>query len=299
MREHADQAHLAAPERSQPLKPDSSEVQLQLKQDKIFVVGDEVVHFSVSCSDGSTADQTPRPCQVQAATAHEAEHTLGGAAPLSPVPLTFVDDGSSGDAQAGDGTYTTSFQPAKQGFPLFSGTLRVSFQVRSGGVEGGAFFDILYTPSPPARFTGAVREAVEHGSLHLHLGVEVRQAGRYVIAGRMDDALGNTFAALSFNEELSEGAHEVDLFVFGKLILDERPAFPLGLRDVEGFLLNENADPDRQLMATLRGVVHTTGRYGSAAFSAEEWQSEERSRYLDRFADDVKEAEQALAQGKP
>jgi hypothetical protein len=41
--------------------------------------------------------------------------------------------------------------------------------------------------------------------------------------------------------------------------------------------------------------VHTTtGRYASTAFSAEEWQSEERARYIGRFTEDVREAENAL-----
>lgn len=298
IREHADQAHLSAPERTRPLQRDNSEVQLRLTQDRVFVVGDEVVHFSVACSDGSTANQKPLPCQVMGATAHEAEHTLGGAPPLAPVPLAFADDGSQGDALAGDGTSTASFQPSKQGFPLFSGTLRISFQVRSGNAEGNAFFDVLYTPSPPARFTGVIRETVEHGSLHLHLGVLVHKAGRYVVAGRVDDAEGTPFAYLSFNEMLPEGDGEVDLFVFGRLILDEAPPFPLTLRDVEGFMLKENADPDRELMITRRGVAHTTGRYGREIFSADEWQSEERSRYISRFTEDVKEAEQELAHAK-
>ncbi len=291
IREHPDREQLATPERTQPLKKDSSDVQLRLKQDKVFVAGDEVVHFFVGCENAS---HEPLPCQVTSATAHEAEHMLGGEAPLSPVPLAFVDDGTQGDALARDGTMTASFQPSKQGFPLFSGTLRVSVQVRSGSTEGSSFFDILYTPSPPARFTGKVREAVEHGSLHLYLALQVRKAGRYVVAGRVDDEAGVPFAYVSFNEELPEGAQEVEFTVFGKLILDEAPTFPLKLRDVEGFLLKERGDPDRELLATLQGYVHTTREYPTNVFSSEEWQSEERSRYINRFTEDVKEIQQQL-----
>jgi hypothetical protein len=291
IREHPDQEQLASPERTQPLKKDSSQVQLRLKQEKVFVAGDEVVHFYVSCENVS---HEPLPCQVTSATAHESEHVQGGEAPLSPVPLAFVDDGTQGDVLARDGIQTASFQPSKQGFPLFSGTLRVSFQVRSGSTEGGSFFDILYTPSPPARFTGKVREAVEHGSLHLYLALQVRTAGRYVVAGRLDDEAGVPFAYVSFNEELPAGAQEVEFIVFGKLILDEVPTFPLKLRDVEGFLLKEQGDPDRELLTTLQGYVHTTREYPSNVFSSEEWQSEERSRYINRFSEDVKEAQDAL-----
>jgi hypothetical protein len=291
IREHPDQEQLATPERTQPLKRDSADVQLKLKQDKVFVAGDEVVHFSVGCEGQA---HQPLPCQVTSAMAREAEHMLAGEAPLAGVPLAFVDDGTQGDALAGDGILTTSFQPSKQGFPLFSGTLRISLQVRSGSSEGSAFFDILYTPSPPARFTGKVREAVEHGSLHLYVGLQVRKAGRYVVAGRVDDEAGVPFGYVAFNEELPVGAQEVKFTVFGKLILDEAPTFPLKLRDVEGFLLKEQGDPDRELLETQRGYLHTTREYPTTVFSAEEWQSEERSRYINEFTKDVKEAQEQL-----
>jgi hypothetical protein len=291
IREHPDQEHPAAPERTRGINRDTEEVQLKLKQDKVFVAGDEVVHFSVGCEN---TGRMPLPCEVMGGMAHEAEHMLGEGVPVSGVPLAFVDDGTQGDAVARDGTLTARFQPSKQGFPLFSGTLRVAFQVRSGKAEGRAFFDILYTPAPPARFTGKVREAVEQGSLRLYLGLQVRKAGRYVVAGRVDDEAGAPFAYVSFNEELPEGAQEVKFTVFGKLILDEAPTFPLKLRDVEGFLLKETGDPDRELLATLPGYVHTTREYPVSAFSGDEWQSEERTRHIDEFTKDVNEAQKQL-----
>lgn len=291
IREQPDQEQLAAPERTRPISKDAPEVQLKLKQDKVFVAGDEVVLFSVGCENTARA---PLPCEVVGGVAHEAEHMLGEGVPVNGVPLPFVDNGSGGDALAGDGTFTARFQPSKQGFPLYSGTLRISFQVRSGKAEGRAFFDILYTPSPPARFTGKVREAVEQGSLHLYLGLQVRKAGRYVVAGRVDDEGGAPFAYVSFNEELPEGAQEVKLTVFGKLILDEAPTFPLKLRDVEGFLLKESGDPDRELLTPLRGYVYTTREHPVSAFSGDEWQSEERTRYIDEYTKDVNEAQKQL-----
>nr|WP_321548012.1 choice-of-anchor X domain-containing protein [Hyalangium sp. s54d21] len=291
MREHPDQDQPAAPERTRSLSRDRDDVKLKLKQDKVFVAGDEVVHFAVGCEN--TAKQ-PLPCQVTGAMAREAEHMLGGEAAVAGVPLAFVDDGTQGDTLAGDGTYTASFQPSKQGFPMFSGTLRIAFQVSSGNAQGNAFFDILYTPAPPARFTGKVREAVEQGSLSLYLGLQVRKAGRYVMAGRVDDEAGVPFAYVSFNEELAEGAQEVKFTLFGKLLLDEAPTFPLKLRDVEGFLLKETGDPDRELLTALRGYIHTTREHPTTAFSSNEWQSEERTRHIDEFTKDVNEAQKQL-----
>lgn len=288
--EHPDQMEMAEPERTRPLNRDGADIQLRLKQDRVFVVSDEVVHFFVGCED---ARRMPRPCQVVSAIAHEAEH-MPGAGSVPAVPLVFSDDGAVGDALAGDGTFTGRFQPSKQGFPLYSGTLRVDVQVRSGSAEGTASFDIMYTPSPPAVFTGRVREVLEQDSLQLYLGIQVQKAGRYVVAGRVDDESGMPFAHVSFNEELKRGEQEVKLTIAGNLVLDEVPTFPLKLRDVEGFLLKERGDPDRELMTSLRGYVHTTNDYPHTSFSAAEWQSPERQRYLDELNRDVIEAQTYL-----
>ncbi|WP_338869761.1 choice-of-anchor X domain-containing protein [Myxococcus stipitatus] len=285
LREQPDQVEMAEPERTRPLSREHPDVQLRLKQDRVFVVGDETVRLFVSCED---AQRSPRPCEVLSASAHEAEH-MGSAVP--PIPVAFTDDGAVGDALARDGIYTGTLQPSKQGFPLYSGTIRVNVRVRSGKAEGMAFLDILYTHAVPATFTGRVREVLSEGSLLLYLGIHVRKAGRYVVAGRMDDESGVPFAHVSFNEELREGPQEVKLTVFGKLILDEVPTFPLKLRDVEGFLLKETGDPDRELMTALRGYVHTTNAYPASSFSPAEWQSEERTRYIDEYTRDMNEAQ--------
>ncbi|GMU00841.1 hypothetical protein KH5H1_49610 [Corallococcus caeni] len=294
-REHPDQMELAEPERTRPLSPKAAEdgtsdVQLRLKQDKVFVVGDEAVLLGVACEDSR---RTPRPCEVVSALAHEADH-LVGAGGVPGVPVVFTDAGQGGDTVAGDGMITGRFQPSKQGFAMFSGTLRVDVRVRSGSLEDSAFFDVVYTPAPPATFTRRVREAVEAGSLDLYLSVQVRKAGRYVVSGRLDDEGGVPFASVSFNEELAEGAQEVKLNVFGKLIRDEAPTFPLTLRDVEGFLLKEMGDPDRELMVTLRGPVHTTREYSLQQFSDAEWRSPERDRYTNELEKDVMEAQKQL-----
>lgn len=292
IKEHPDQVYPASPERKQPLSRDARDVSLVLKQEKVFVVGDEVVRFFVGCENASS--KQPLPCEVHSAFAHEAPHMAAASKP-APVPVDFNDQGRNGDEVAGDGTWTGSFQPARQGFAMVEGTLRVEFRVRANGdTEGGAFFDILFTPAPPATFTGKVREVVEQGSLQLYAGIQVRKPGRYVVAARVDEASGIPFAYLSFNEELEAGAREVKLTLFGKLLRDEAPEFPLKLRDVEGFLLREMGDPDRELMKTLAGYVHATREYPLEGFSEAEWQSEERQRYLDEYGKDARQAQEQL-----
>ncbi len=290
--EHPDQVYPASPERRQPLGKEQGDIALRLKQEKVFVVGEEVVRFFVGCENRHTGQ--PLSCEVHSATAHEAPH-MELAGQTAPMPLTFNDSGHSGDDVAGDGQWTASFQPARQGFAMFEGTLRVDFRVRAqNNAEGGAFFDIMFTAAPPATFTGKVREVVEGGHLRLYLGLQVRKAGRYVFAARVDDEAGVPFAYLNFNDELQAGTREVPLYISGLQLHDKNPDFPLRLRDVDGFLLHERGDPDRSLVKALPGLVHTTGAYTLDRFSRDEWTSEERARYLAEFGKDVAEAQQHL-----
>lgn len=290
--EHPDLVYPQQPERKQPINKESRDVSLVLKQDKIFVAGDEVVRFFVGCENA--ASHQPLPCEVHSAVAREAAY-LTQAGQAASVPLDFNDSGRNGDDVAGDGTWTGSFQPAKQGFAMSEGTLRIEFHVRANGsIDGGAFFDIMFTAAPPATFTGKVREVVEQGSLQLYVGLQVRKAGRYVMAARVDDEAGIPFAYVSFNDELEAGAREVRFTVFGLLIREKNPDFPLKLRDVDGFLLRENADPDRELLKSLPGYVHVTQEYTPDRFSPDEWTSEERDRYLKEFSKDVDEAQGTL-----
>jgi hypothetical protein len=55
-------------------------------------------------------------------------------------------------------------------------------------------------------------------------------------------------ACLRLPMRAAHGSSEVGLTVFGKLMRDLAPALPLTLRDVDGYLLKENTDPDRALM---------------------------------------------------
>jgi hypothetical protein len=122
----------------------------------------------------------------------------------------------------------------------------------------------------------------------------VRMPGRYIVSGRVDDARGRPFALLTFNDMLGPGPNQIRLTMFGKLMRDQEVALPLTLRDVDGYLLKENADPDRALMPRLEGKVFTSQRHPLKGFSDAEWQSEERTRYLTEFAKDVKLAKNEL-----
>ena len=59
---------------------------------------------------------------------------------------------------------------------------------------------------------------------------------------------------------------------------------PLTLRDVDGYLLKENVDPDRALMPRLEGRVLAGKPHPLKGFSDAECAGEERTRHLAEFA---------------
>jgi hypothetical protein len=287
--EHPDQLSPRAPVvRTLPLAGGgraNDEVRVQLGQDRRELVGDDSARLWVRCEDSLGK---PLPCAVERAvlTAEPGSPAAAQAA----VPVEFSDDGRGGDERAQDGTQTALIQPATQGFARHQGLLRVQLSLRLGSDQGSPFFDLTYTGSPPARFTGRVRESIAEGSLQLALGVQVSRPGRYFVVGRVDDADGKPVAYLEWNGELSVGEATVPLRVFGKLIHDLRPRWPLLLRDVEGYLFFEDATPDRAHLSRLAGAVHKTATYPLSEFSDREWDSEQKRRYLDEFEKDVAEA---------
>ncbi|MFN3789908.1 hypothetical protein [Massilia sp.] len=271
-----------------------SNVFLQTSQSRVYLAAGEAAAFSLRAVDAQGATV---PIVITRALAQGM--TYGGSRPTPQVALSFADDGGGADPVAGDNAYAAVLAPSQTGLAGFHGTIRTEVRYNAGGRNGFALFDVIYTPVLPASWTGQVREAVENGSLSFYLGLEVRQPGRYIVTGRVDDARGQPFALATFNEVLAVGTREVKLTVFGKLMTDERPALPLRLRDVDGYLLRENVDPDRLLVPRLEGQVFASRTRNMNGVSDAEWQSEERARYLLEYAKDRNAARERLAAFDP
>jgi hypothetical protein len=264
-------------------------VQLQTSQSRVYMASNEAVAFSLRAVDSGNQ---VLPLVVTRAVAQGI--TYNGTRQTPQVSVPFVDDGSGADPVPNDGAFAGVLAPGQTGLAGFAGTIRTEVRYSVNGKNGAVIFDVIYTPELPAVWTGQVREAIENGSLNFYLKAEVRQPGRYVISGRVDDARGKPFALLTFNDVLGPGPNEVRLTMFGKLMRDQDAALPLTLRDVDGYLLKENADPDRALMPRLEGKVYTSKNHPLKGFSDAEWQSEERTRYLTEFAKDVTQARNEL-----
>ena len=295
LREHPDQLRPFAPiEQSLPLRrpgqDPASGVRIVTTQEKVFASGAETVKLTVAAVD----DNGQRlPLTITRAVAFDLPDPRQ-AAGRPQVAIDFNDAGLGADLLAGDGTYSGLLAPALQGFADYAGTVRVQLELNQDGRSGIVSFDVVYQPLVPAEW-GGIREAVVDGSLVFDLQAQVHQAGRYVVNARVVDARGQPLALLTFNDEVGTGSQRFRLTLFGRLIRDAQPTFPLRLQDVEGFLLLPDQFPDRAMLPRRAGVVHTSQRYGLDRFSDAEWQSEERSRYLTEYQKDVDRASQDLA----
>lgn len=258
-------------------------VRVRTTQDRVFASGAESVRFTVRAVDESGKTL---PLLVTRATAFDLPDPRQVAGrPQAAVNFT--------DAGSGDGTLSAVLQPSTQGFADFAGTIRLQVYLNQDGQLGNVYFDVVYQPLVPAEWAG-VREALSNGSLDFFLKARVAQPGRYVVSARVDDASGKPFALLSFNDEVAAGAQEFRLTLFGKLVRDTAPVFPLTLRDVQGFLLVPDKFPDRAMLPRLPGAVYTSRSYALASFADTEWSSEERDRYLAELSKDVSESKQQV-----
>ncbi len=265
-------------------------VRISTSQSRVFLASGEAAAFSLTATDN---EGRKLPLFVTRAQARGLN--FQGQREVAPVTLAFADGGVGADAVAGDGVFSGLLAPAQTGLAGFNGTIRTEVKYSVGERTGVVLFDVIYTPEIPATWSGQIREAQENGSLNFYMKAEVRRAGRYIVTGRVDDAKGHPFALATFNDTLAVGTREVRLTVFGKLMRDAEPVFPLTLRDIDGYLLKEDTDPDRALMARIVGPAYVSKSYPAKSFSDGEWQSEERTRYLTELGKDVELAKAALS----
>jgi hypothetical protein len=291
--QHPDQLYPNQPVReSNPMRVDGGDsdsgVLVQTAQSRVYLAAGETVTLSLRAVDAHGA---ALPLVVTRALAQGM--AAQGARPAPRVTLAFSQD----DADY----WRATFAPHASALAGFHGTIRSEVRFSVNGRAGVVLFDVIYSPELPAVWAGAPREAIGADAIEFTLPLDVRLAGRYVVSGRIDDALGRPFALASFNELLGQGMQSVALHVHGKLLHDADPAppLPLVLRDVEGYLLRENADPDRLLLARREGPVLVSRTLSLAGVPDHAWQSEERSRYLAEYAKDRAAARERLAAFDP
>ncbi len=270
-------------------------VHLRTTQERVFAAGLESSRITLTLQDDNG-----RPLPLRVLRAVQKEVTPPERPPTTrEFAIPINDSGTQGDAQAGDGVFTAVMQPGTQGFAGFAGTVRLELHLEYAGQPGFIYFDLVYSPEQAATWLPGVREVLANGSLELFVKAQVALPGRYVVSGRIDDAEGKPLALATFNGEVPAGVAEFKLPVFGLLIREKRPTFPLVLRDVEAFLLKPDTFPDRVMLPRLAGTVHTTRSHPLAAFSDATWSSEERDRYLAELGRDLAQAEDKVREFGP
>ena len=270
-------------------------VRLRTTQERVFASGMESSRVTLTLTD---EQGRVLPLRVQRAVQKEVS-APGATARTAEVPMAVNDTGTQGDLVAGDGTWSVLMQPGAQGFGSFAGTVRLELNLEYAGQPGFLYFDLVYSPEQAATWLPGVREAAGPGGVDFFVKAQVLMPGRYVVTGRIDDAQGRPVALAQFNAEVAAGAAEFKLPVHGKLLRDLKPAFPLVLRDVEAFLLKPDAFPDRVMLPRRAGEQHRSRSYALSSFSDAEWQSDERTRYLDELGKDVAEAQDKVRQLQP
>jgi hypothetical protein len=287
--QHPDQIYPNAPvSENRPMRRKdgsiASAILVTTTQSRVYATAGESVLLAIAAADERG---NALPVTVDQATARGLAPAPGKPG-AQPVTLLMADDGGGGGGVIG------VLAPAESGLAGFHGTLRAEVLYRVAGQAGVAVFDVIHTPQPPAVWSGPVRESLQEGSLQFTLGARVTVPGHYIVSGRVDDATGKPLALLTFNDLLPQGENSVPLTLHGLLLRDLAPAFPLTLRDIDGYLLTDG-DPDRALMPRIDGKALVSKRYLPDQFSDAEWESEQRSRYLAEFARDVERARAELA----
>lgn len=262
-----------------------STIQMQSSQNRVYLAQNESAEFVLAA-----VSQSGQKLPLEAEKVISKGLVFGNTRPVADVVP---------EMQNTDGMLRIRLAPQQTGLATFHGTIRTELNYRVNGQAGRIFWDVIYSPQLPAQWAGTPADSLHEGALQFALKLNVSMPGRYVITARVDDARGTPLALLSFNDVLGQGLNTVSMPLAGNLIRDLSPVFPLRLRDIEGYLLKEDADPDRLLLPRLDGERLQTRSYALKAFSDQEWQSEERTRYLTEFRKDLMLAQGALQKAWP
>jgi hypothetical protein len=207
------------------------------------------------------------------------------------TPLAFRDDGVAPDLTAGDGTFSGLVPPTAATLNGKSMSVFALVDLTVAGEAGQLRYHFISTGSPPAKFTGIVRDAIEGGSLAFHIGIDVYRAGRYSFMARVFDANDKPGVLLTAVDEYSVETRELVLVAFGKALLDQGLTPPFKLKNVEGFRYLVGAYPDREIMAILPGPF-TSANFPLSQLSPAEWDSPDRWKRVD-------DLNAAIKQGPP
>jgi len=254
-------------ERFRPTRNDPS-LSFRLSADRFWVTGEESINATLQVR------RAGKPVTVEITRSFIGDDARSpGTDVAARVPVTFRRSG---------GAYVASFNPSALVHPERGAKLGLYVEFDSGAsARQRAKIMFNYTPPGgiPARFTGAFREAIDHGSLIIYAQVEVARAGWYLIDCNLWDRLDNPVAWTRFKGNLSTGLQEVPLLFFGKVLVDSKSIAPWHIGELRGGLHVPMEDPDVDFMQPFTGSYRTS-KYDLAQFSNAEWDSAQKRKKL-------------------
>ncbi len=243
------------------------DMQVLLTGDKFRLVGDDTLLMTLELF----ADDRPVPVTIVSATAR-AMAVDGSAAGLE-IPVSFSD--------RDDLVKMATLQPSGTPLGKHAGNVHVDVKYDPGnGNLALATLDAVYQPGgpAPAKFTGKFREVLENGSLDIYAGVEVSEAGQYMIMANLFDASGApAVSMLARMVALDSSSTEVKLQAFGRVIREAEAPSPFTLTNLRGYIFYPGQEPDRKSMPDYT-EDYRTRQYPLDAFSDEEyWDAQKQS----------------------
>jgi uncharacterized protein DUF4784 len=143
--------------------------------------------------------------------------------------VTYRDDGQGADLRANDGVYSArlSLPDGLELAPAASFMVRVQTRLADGdplSAAGG----FLYS-DPAARLTGRYRDFLRYGDLIIAAEVEVRERGRFHLAGTLHSPAGEPIGYAQTAAEIESGRRWIELSFYGLMFHDRQAAGPYRL----------------------------------------------------------------------
>ena len=219
-----------------------------------------------------------------------------------PIEALSLDAGATREGRAGaegrrsavdfrfapnEGGYAATLDPAR--FADHHGPIVVDARIEyADGVFHEETLRFFLTPEGriPARFTGAVDDAVVNGHLLVEVGIDVEQTGQYRIDANLYDRAGRPVAFSAFKGRLGRSDRTVPIEFFGKVIRDAGARGPFTVGEIRGYRFLDGAYPDRERIPDLPGR-HPTRAYALSDFSAEVFTSPHKERMIELLLEDV------------
>ncbi len=254
-------------------------MQVLFTGDKFRIVGDQSLLMTLALFK----DDQPVPVSIVSATARA--KSVDSAAVGLDVPVTFSD--------RGDLVQMATLQLTGTPIENHAGRVDVDVQYDPGnGKIAQVTLDALYQPGgpAPARFTGKFREVMNQGSLDIYAGVEVTEAGPYMISANLFDAARQpAVSMLARMVQLAPGTTEVKLEAFGRVVREQSSPSPFTLSNLRGYLFYPGKDPDRKTMPDYM-EDYQTAKYPADAFSDDEYWDQHKQNQVQTLLDASKNA---------